>query len=141
MSAPAGANPATFYSPANPVSGPPGAAADYNAPQQYGAPSSTQGMTSAFGANNDMQNQRQQPPGGSAFGGGGSWAGSGNGNSQKDHNTFPEQGNFPNSLPLISEMDLSITCNPAFIQSTVSKLVVSSAAATASKIPLGNNTT
>ena len=141
MSGPAGANnPATFYSPANPVGGPPGAQGDYNSPQQYGAPSSTHGMPSAFGANNDIQNQRQQPPGGNAFGGGQSWGGGGNGNanSQKEHNNFPEQGNFPNSLPLINDMDLSITCNPAFIQSTVSKLVVSSAAATASKIPLGN---
>jgi hypothetical protein len=40
-------------------------------------------------------------------------------------------------LPLIDEMDLSIQCNPAFLRSTVSKIVNSQAAATNSRLPLG----
>ena len=37
-------------------------------------------------------------------------------------------------LPLINEMDLSIQCNPAFLRASVTKLVVSQAAATACKV-------
>lgn len=40
-------------------------------------------------------------------------------------------------LPLIDEMDLSIQCNPAFLRSTVSRIVGNQSAATNSRLPLG----
>lgn len=40
-------------------------------------------------------------------------------------------------LPSIDEMDLSITCDPSFLRSTVGSIVSSQAAATNAKVPLG----
>ena len=46
-------------------------------------------------------------------------------------------GSNSSSLPLINELDLSIQCNPSFLQASVGKIVISQNAANSSKIPLG----
>jgi protein transport protein SEC24 len=51
--------------------------------------------------------------------------------------TDPTQQSAP--LPTLAELDLSVKCNPAFMRSTVSKIVNSQAAANASRIPIGVN--
>ena len=42
-----------------------------------------------------------------------------------------------NSLPTLAEIDTSIKCNPAFLRSTVGKLVNAQSAANSSRLPLG----
>ena len=98
---------------------------------------------------NQIQNQqRPQPHGTALFGGNQSWGttsgpeknppqGLGPGQGQGQQNFEESTTNFANSLPLINDMDLTCECNPQFMQASVSKMVVSQSAATASKIPLG----
>ena len=54
---------------------------------------------------------------------------------------IPQPGTDPNAntnpLPGIDEIDMSITCNPNFLRTSVSKIVASQQLANNSRIPLG----
>jgi hypothetical protein len=140
--------PGSFYPNPNQMGGPPSIQGDYQSPPQlYGAgpgpgqgqggPNSMTGMQPAYGSSNEMNPlQQRQPAAGSSIFPGGGWGGAST--STKEPANYEEQGGFnSNTLPLINEMDLTSECNPMFMRASVSKLVVSQAAATASKIPIG----
>lgn len=136
----------SFYPSPNQMGGPPGMQGDYQSPPQLygqgpgqGGPNSMNGMSPAYGSNNDMnnpQNTQRQPAAGSSIFPGGGWGGAST--STKEPVNYEDQGGFnSNTLPLLNEMDITSECNPMFMRATVSKLVVSQAAANASKIPIG----
>jgi hypothetical protein len=143
---PGAGGPGNFYPNPNQMVGPPGVQGDYQSPPQlYGqgqsGPNSMTGIQPGYGANidtNNQQNTQRQPVAGSSIFPGGGWGGAST--STKEPVSYEEQGGFnSNTLPLINEMDLTSECNPMFMRASVSKLVVSQAAATASKIPIGTS--
>lgn len=93
---------------------------------QYGAPpaNSMQGMPAAF---------EQHSYGGAPNVGAGQITPGGTPGVATDGSNPSGSG----QLPTLDEMDLSIQCDPAFLRSTVSKIVSSQAAATSSRVPLG----
>ena len=121
--------PGSFYP--GQTGGPPGGQMDGGyPPKPYGAAPNSSG----FGMGLDTT--QRQPAQNGAFPGTQSW-GSASASVSTKEPTYDESQNYPNSLPLLNEIDLSCECNPAFMQATVRKIVVSQAAATASKIPIG----
>lgn len=138
-------------------SGPPGTGAPFYpgqnppAPQMYGMggitpnPNSATNLPSAFGSGNNLSERQQY--GTSGFPGPYGVPGGSNPlatvvqppmGSERGQNLNPEDASSSsNPLPLINEMDLSIQCNPVFMQASIGKIVVSQAASVASKIPIG----
>lgn len=107
---------------------PPQYAMNYGAPAP-GVPNSMAGMPMGFDSGNNLAGM----PGGAAGGvTPGSVAGA-PGAGPNDPNALAGA----NPLPTIDEIDMSITCNPNFLRTSVSKIVASQQLANNSRLPLG----